>query len=136
MASPPWACDETLATLAGRKLNEDDLESNIARWTTPWNGQELMEHLQAAGVPAGVVLDCSDLYKDPQLSHRAHYSYLEHEEMGTYATDRSEFTLSLTPGYHHSPSPLLGRHNEHVFKEMLGLSDGEYRQLSDEGVLQ
>ncbi len=136
MGSPAWARDETLTTLAGRKANEDELEANIARWTTPWNGQELMEHLQAASVPAGVVLDCSDLYKDPQLSHRAHYSYLEHEEMRTYATDRSEFVLSLTPGYHHSPSPLLGRHNEQVLKEMIGLSDEEYRQLSDEGVLQ
>ena len=111
------------------------MEADIARWTMPWDARQLMEYLQEAGVPAGAVLDCSDLYQDPQLRHRAHYSYLEHEEMGVYATDRSEFVLSLTPGHHHSPSPLLGRHTEQVLREMIGVSEEEYRQLSEEGVL-
>ena len=55
--------------------------------------------------------------------------------MGVYATDRSEFVLSLTPGHHHSPSPLLGRHTEQVLREMIGLSEEEYRELSEQGVL-
>ena len=136
MGDPDWAAAEALTTLAGRKAQEEDLEANIARWTTPWDAGALMGHLQAAGVPAGAVLDCSDLYGDAQLAHRAHYQRLEHEEMGAYATDRSEFILSATPGDLHSPSPLLGRHTEQVLKEMIGLSDQEYQQLEADGLFQ
>ena len=100
------------------------------------NSGPLMHRLQAAGIPAGMVNDPRDLFEDPQLQHRQHFQWLDHPEIGPYATDRSEFSLSLTPGYLDMPAPLLGQHNEHFLREVVGLTEDEFRSLEDDGVLE
>ena len=91
-----WADDERWRTVVGRKDREDELDRLISGWTRGWDGAELMRSLQRTGVPAGMVNDCRDLFEDPQLNYRGHFQYLDHPEIGTYATDRSEFDLSRT----------------------------------------
>ena len=64
-----------------------------------------------------MVNDPRDLFDDPQLQHRRHFQWLDHPEIGPYATDRSEFDLSLTPGSLDTPAPLLGQHTEHFLRD-------------------
>jgi benzylsuccinate CoA-transferase BbsF subunit len=124
------------STLVGRKTVEEDLDKMIADWTVDQDPQELMRTLQDAGVPAGVVNDCRDLFQDPQLTHREHFKYLDHAEIGPYPSDQSEFDLSKTPGSLDTPAPLLGEHTEYALKELVGLSEDEYRSFEDDGVLE
>jgi benzylsuccinate CoA-transferase BbsF subunit len=128
--------DERFATFLGRKSHEDDLDRLIGEWTAVHEGRDLMGLLQAAGVPAGVVNDPRDLFDDPQLRHREHFQWLDHPEIGPYATDSSEMRLSLTPGGLETPAPLLGQHTEHVLRELIGLSEAEYRSLEEDGALE
>ena len=86
-----------------------------------------MHTLQAVGVGAGVVNDTRDLFQDAQLKHRGHFVFLEHPEMGVYATERSEMELSLTPGSLDRPAPLLGQHTHEALTEIIGLSEGALR---------
>ncbi len=127
---------ERFASLLGRKSHEDDLDRAIGERTGGWDRRELMEALQGAGVPAGVVSDPRDLFEDPQLRHRGHFTYLDHPEIGPYATDQTEAHLSRTPGKLDRAAPLLGEHTEQVLTEMMGLSPEEYRSLKDDGVLE
>ncbi|MCE2462610.1 MAG: CoA transferase [Dehalococcoidia bacterium] len=127
---------ERYFTLLGRKSDEDDLDGIIGAWTRGWDARELMDALQSAGVPAGMVNDSRDLFEDAQLTHREHFKYLDHPEIGPYASERSEFNLSRTPGSLDRPAPLIGEHTEYALKELFGLSDGEYRSLKDDGVLE
>ena len=128
--------EERYSTLPGRKSDEDDLDGIIGEWTRGWDAGELMEALQGAGVPAGMVNDSRDLFEDAQLTHREHFKYLDHPEIGPYASERSEFNLSRTPGSLDRPAPLIGEHTEYVLKDLFRLSDGEYRDLKDDGVLE
>ena len=127
---------ERFRSLLGRKSHEDDLDRAIGERTGGWDRRELMEALQGAGVPAGVVSDPRDLFEDPQLRYRGHFTYLEHPEIGPYATDQTEAHLSRTPGKLDQAAPLLGEHTEQVLTEMMGLSHEEYRSLKDDGVLE
>ena len=124
------------STLVGRKTVEEDLDKMIAEWTGDIDPQELMRTLQNAGVPAGVVNDCRDLFEDPQLTQREHFKFLDHAEIGPYPSDQSEFDLSKTPGSLDTPAPLLGEHTEYALKELVGLSEDEYRSFEDDGVLE
>ena len=124
------------STLVGRKTVEEDLDKMIAEWTGDKDPQELMRTLQNAGVPAGVVNDCRDLFEDPQLTQREHFKFLDHAEIGPYPSDQSEFDLSKTPGSLDTPAPLLGEHTEYALKELVGLSEDEYRSFEDDGVLE
>ena len=83
-----------------------------------------------------MVNDPRDLFEDPQLQHRQHFHWLDHPEIGPYATDRSEFDLSLTPGSLDTPAPLLGQHTQHFLRNIIGLSEEEYRSLEGDGVLE
>ena len=128
--------NDEFSTMLSRKANEDELDSLIALWTSQHERRELMRLLQDAGVPAGVINDPRDLFDDEQLRHRGHFQWLDHPEIGSYATDRSEFELSLTPGSLDTPAPLLGQHTEHFLREIIGLDDEEYRSLETDGVLE
>ncbi len=124
------------ATLLGRRANEDELDRLLAQWTSQHDQRYLMGRLNEARVPAGMVNDPRDLFDDPQLQHRRHFRWLDHPEIGPYATDCSEFELSLTPGSLDTPAPLLGQHTEHFLREVIGLSEEEYRSLETDGVLE
>lgn len=131
-----WAGEERFATFEARKNSEDDLDRLMAGWTSGWDSLELMHTLQAAGVAAGVVNDTRDLFSDAQLKHRGHFVYLDHPEMGVYATERSEMELSLTPGSLDRPAPLMGQHTHEALTQIVGLSEEEYRSLEEDGALE
>ena len=127
---------DSFSTLAGRKSMEDELDRMVAEWTKEQDASALMHTLQEAGVPAGVVNDCRDLFEDPQLSHRQHFTFLDHPEIGRYGSDRAEFNLSKSPGSLDTAAPLLGQHTEYALKELIGLTGQEYRSFEEDGVLE
>ena len=93
-----------------------------------------MHRCQQAGVPAGVVETCEDLFNDAQLSHRNHYVFLDHKEIGRHAYDANCFTLSESPPTY-KPAPLLGEHTDWVLSEILNLPEAEIEDLHRSGVL-
>jgi benzylsuccinate CoA-transferase BbsF subunit len=136
MGNPQWAHEERFATLQGRKENEDELDLLIEGWTALHSAEEVMETLQAAGVPAGVVQSARDvLENDPHLRARGYYVYQDHAEAGRTAYDGPGFRLSKTPGRLQSPAPMLGEHTAQVCTDVLGTDDEEMAQLVMESVL-
>jgi crotonobetainyl-CoA:carnitine CoA-transferase CaiB-like acyl-CoA transferase len=136
MGDPDWAQEERFATLHGRKENEDELDLLVGGWTALHSAEAVMETLQAAGVPAGVVQSAQDvLENDPHLLARGFYVYQEHTEAGRTAYDSPGFRLSKTPGRPLSPAPLLGEHTAQVCTDVLAMDDEEMAQLVMESVL-
>jgi benzylsuccinate CoA-transferase BbsF subunit len=133
--APPWTQDPRFATPQSRLAHVEALDDLVQTWTMRFTPEEVMQRLQEHGVPAGIVADCGDLHRDPQLQHRGFFVELHHLEMGPSPYDGLQFTLSKTPGALRSPAPCLGEHNEHVFKGLLGLSEEEYVQLIIEEVI-
>jgi crotonobetainyl-CoA:carnitine CoA-transferase CaiB-like acyl-CoA transferase len=95
-----------------------------------------MNVMQEAGVPAGVLQTGEDLMdNDPQLKARHFFSELEHPEVGKYrANSGAHFRLSKYE-YDLVRAPLMGEHNEYVFKSILGVSDDEYDRLVEDGTI-
>ncbi|OGP50974.1 MAG: hypothetical protein A2Y79_10125 [Deltaproteobacteria bacterium RBG_13_43_22] len=136
MGNPPWAEDEKFSSLKSRKSNEDEIDHRIAAWTISHDGEDLMNHLQKAGVPAGMVKNGRDIHEDPQLAHRRHLVPIEHQEMGKVNYDCPPFRLSLTPLRMEMPSPCLGEHTEMVCREFLKMRDEEFFELLAEDVFE
>jgi len=134
MGKPGWIRSNKFATLLSRKRNEDELERLIAEWSVNFDAYELMQKLQDAGVPAGVLQTGEDLHNDPQLKHRQYLHQLEHPEIGLHCYDGLPFKLSKTPSELKMPAPLLGQHTEYVCTKLLGMSDEEFVTLMAEGV--
>jgi benzylsuccinate CoA-transferase BbsF subunit len=123
-----------LATHAGRKAHEDELDDLVRKWSAEHDPIELAERLQNAGVAAYVAADGHDLLDDPQLAHRQHYVRLEHPEAGMRVFERHPFELRGTPATIER-APLLGEDNDWALAELLGMSEAEVAQAYVEGIL-
>ena len=91
-----------------------------------------MKTLQEAGVPAGLVADGRDFHEDPQLAFREHFKVLEHPGRGTLSYRSPAFRISgIEPEFRRAST--LGEHNEKVCRDLLGMSEAEYKGLVDAG---
>ena len=133
MGDPPWTRDPRFADTLRRFDNQDELDQFISRWTETLDKRVVMETLQKEGVPAAAVLDQAEVYRDPHLRERRFFQSVSHSETGTYEFPSIIAKFSRTPNAIRTPPPLLGEHNEYVYKEVLGVSDAEYRKLEDSG---
>jgi crotonobetainyl-CoA:carnitine CoA-transferase CaiB-like acyl-CoA transferase len=134
LGNPSWAEDEKFATLSGRLNHREELDRLVAAWTQQHTPEEVMARLQGNGVAAGVVQDARDLADDPQLRARDFFIELAHPEPGKTIADATPIKLSHTPArYHRAPAP--GQDNDHVYRRLLGLDEGEMAELRENGVI-
>lgn len=126
--------DPCYDALEARRARAAEIEAALRGWCLDWEPFELAEALAAAGVPAHPVLRPSDLYADPQLSHRGFFVALEHREMGSIPYDGLVTRFSATPA-RLAPAPCLGQHTEHVLRDLLGLGEAEIAACADAGAL-
>jgi len=135
IGDPPWTKEPRFATLKSRKENEDSLEELVSEWTKEHSTEEVMQIMQAAGVPAGSVETVEDLVKhDPQLKERPFMVLLKHPVMGVFNHPTPPYKLLKTEAQVRT-SPCLGEHTEYVCTQFLGMSHEEFAELSGQGVL-
>ena len=135
MERPELAGDMRFATLRDRKKNEIELDDIIGEWVSGFKAPDVMNKLQAASVPAGMVQKASEVLQDPHLAAREFYAYPDHSEAGKRAYDGPGFRLSETPHEIRGAAPLLGEHTWEICSEVLGMDSGEIGQLMAEQVL-
>ncbi len=129
------AADERFATLTARKANRDKLFAIIAAWTRQHEAASVMEQMQLAGVPAGVVQGGNDLAVDEQLEARGFVEIVEHPILGKMPM--AGMPMHFSAGHHEalkSPPP-LGTDNEYVITEILGHSAEDLKRWEEEEVV-
>jgi crotonobetainyl-CoA:carnitine CoA-transferase CaiB-like acyl-CoA transferase len=125
----------SLARLAAL-MREHPTEETVAAWTAGQDGFELMATLQAAGVPAGVAQDASDLVeRDPQLASRDFLVMADNPVLGAFAHQAEAYKLSRTPA-RITTAPGLGQHNEIICRDLAGLSTETYAELVAAGLFE
>ncbi|MCZ6872504.1 MAG: CoA transferase [bacterium] len=134
MGNPGWVREARLQTLSGRLQHVEALDRLLAEWTVQHTPEDVMHRLQEVNVAAGVVQNAQDLLEhDPQLRHRGHYHLLHHPVTGDTLYMGPAFTLSSTPAALR-PAPCLGQHNTEVYGKLLGMSDTDIAQYTEEQV--
>jgi crotonobetainyl-CoA:carnitine CoA-transferase CaiB-like acyl-CoA transferase len=131
-----WAEDSRFATAIARLENREALDAAIGAWTGGFDSGALEELLQGVGVPVHRVSTSADVFADPQLKHRAHIIDLEHPRLGPVPIETSRMRFSRTPAIATWPGPEIGQHNDHVLREILGMSDEEITELVTDEALE
>ena len=111
----------------------DMLEQRIAAWTVQHDRDQLAAALRDAGLDAAEVLDMADLSGDPQLEHRGHFHPMTHPVIGEQRYEALGFRLADLPPALTRPGPTLGRDNDEVYGEILGMSPERREQLAAAG---
>lgn len=131
-----WQDEARFATILGRKKNEAELDSLLSQWTIQQKAEDVVTMLQSEEIPAGLVENAQDVHEDPQLLQQGYFMSFDHPELGKYCCDGASFKLSLTPAQARFPAPILGQHNEYVYKGFLGMSEEEYVSLLISGAFE
>ena len=135
MGNPDWTQEEKFSSLSERKKNGAELDEFLGQWTVKHKAEELVNLLQEAGVPAGVVQNAEDLAGDPQLKARGYFVELEHPVLGNTISDASPIKFSDSTTAHWKAGPLLGEDNLYVFVELLGLKESDLSSYVKKGIV-
>jgi benzylsuccinate CoA-transferase BbsF subunit len=135
LGEPAWMRDPSFSGQLARFEHREALDAHMAAWTRLFTPEEAAARLQRAGVPAAPSANAADLYRDPQLRSRGFFVDLEHPIVGKRPVMRLPWVLEPGPNGRYSPAPLLGQHNDVVFREILGLPEGEIAALRARGVV-
>ena len=135
LGHPNWTREERFSTLSKRKKNEEEMNKLIEQWTVQHTPEEVVNLLQEAGVPTGVVQNAEDLALDPQLIAKDFFIHLEHPVLGDTLSDASPIKFEKEPKGTWKAAPLLGEDNRYVYMELLGLTEGELSSYIDKGII-
>lgn len=118
-----------------RFYNADHIDPIVKEWVENRTADEVINLLQKARVPCGVVNTIDQSLTDPQVKAREMIKFMDYPKLGKIPVPGIPIKLSLTPGSINTPSPKLGEHNEEVYGGLLGFSPEKLFKLNQEGVI-
>jgi len=128
LADPDFASGEK------RSKNRARLSAEIAMQTSRYSSLELVELLNAAGVPSGPIYSIDQVFADPQVEHVGMSVPMPHPTRKGVAVVNQAVALSRTPSAINRPTPALGEHTDQVLMD-LGYTADAIRDLRDRGVI-
>jgi crotonobetainyl-CoA:carnitine CoA-transferase CaiB-like acyl-CoA transferase len=116
--------------------DREALDEHVAAWTREREPREVMEILQAAGVPAGIVAHPAHHMGDPQLAHRGYPKLVVQPDYEALMLEGPPFLGDDLPEVIVEPAPMLGEHTREIASRLLGLAESEIEALVEAGVLE
>ena len=126
--------DERFITPKSRQANYKQVDAVIADWTHTRDKREVMRLFGEAGIPASAVFDTMELSLDPTLRQRGTFVTVDHPRRGAVTIPGPVIKLSGSE-VPVQAAPLLGADTEHVYRQLLDLSDEEIGRLRAENVI-
>ena len=117
-----------------RIANTEKLDEALTVWTCSREAENLMEHLQAAGIAAAVVRSATEVMACPHLEERAWFRRIEHPDVGEKRYAGHSWRIDGLAERSDLPPPRLGEHSRELLAERLGLSNAEIDDLFERGV--
>ena len=110
--------DPDFASGEKRSKNRKRLNAALSEFTKRYKSAELVERLNAAGVPSGPIYAIDQMFADPQVQHLGIAVPMEHPRRGQVGILNQAVALSRTPCVLDRPTPALGAHTEEVLCEL------------------
>ncbi len=132
---PDLSDDARSANGASRAANADFLQPIVEGWMADKARGEVVDMLNAAGVPAGPVYSARDVFSDAHFRQRKMLMEIDDPEVGPYIFARTTPHLSAAPEICADPAPNLGQHTRFILQELLAYSADEVDELITAGIV-
>jgi len=120
LGAPELAEAEAYKDNKGRVTHRAELVAKLCALTARLKREELLEKLEAAGIPAGPINDLQQVFTDSQVVHRGMRLELKSAmaEGGIIPGVRTPIVLDGEPMASERPSPRLGEHTAEILREI------------------
>lgn len=119
-----------------RAANREQLRAEVNAITRRFTTVDLVERLNAVGVPCGPINDVGQAFADPQVRHLRMTRTAHHPALGPLELLRTPIHLSAhpEPGDFHHAGPEPGQDSAEVLAEF-GYDDAAIQELRNEGAI-
>jgi len=117
-----------------RRQNADYINAQVTSFTSRFLKEDLAELMQRNGIPGLPVNSPADFMKDPHIQARKFFNPVTHPVLGTFQQPGNCFMVDgqrIGP----APAPLVGQHNDELYRGDLGMSAHDLTTLAAEGVI-
>ena len=118
-----------------RRRHRDMLNDALQELLLSKTSDEWLHLLREEGIPSAPVATVDRVFEDPQVKARNMVTHIDHPVYGKVATMDNPLRMSGLPEGGLRPAPLLGEDTDRILGELLGLKDGEIRELKSRGVI-
>lgn len=126
--------DPRFARGADRRRHREEMTVELERRLVERDMADWQERLNAAGVPAGPILNVEQCFADPQVQTLPVVRPVQHPTLGTVNLVGHGVNLERTPPSMRSAAPMRGEHTDAILQE-LGYSEAEIATLRRDGVV-
>ena len=126
--------DERFASPAGRVANAQIRKEITGEEIAKWNSTEILERLQAEGVPSAPLLDRMELLDNEQILANESIQRINIDGFGEVRQARPAARFSKTPTKLSRPAPKLGEHTHEVLSD-IGINETERKNLLDKKII-
>jgi crotonobetainyl-CoA:carnitine CoA-transferase CaiB-like acyl-CoA transferase len=121
-----------------RIANNSQVDDVVSAWTQMLSVADIIARLNGREIPCSPIRDIEALVAWPHLRAREMITELVHPRIvapnGPLAA-AFPLKFSRTPTTYESAAPLCRQHNDEIYRDLLGMSEGELRALAAEGVI-
>jgi len=136
IGKPEWANDPRFATRVARLENKSILVPMIENHLLTANGDQWLEKIHKAGVPAGPINTVDRVLSDPQVLAREMVVEIDGPERDKkIKTIGNPLKMEKTPAKTFTRPPQLGEHTREVLSTILGYSPAKIEALLQKGAI-
>ena len=129
--------DPAYSTVEARSVHREKLCAILAEKTRALPSSELIEKLNAAGVPCGPVYSIGEAMQDAQMKSLGMNVPVDHPRLGAFDVLAQPLSLEGSGGRPaaRSAAPDLGEHTDEILSQLLGYEKAAIESLRSRGVI-
>ncbi|TAM82921.1 MAG: CoA transferase [Candidimonas sp.] len=135
MGKPELVDDPRFVNNATRCEYDTALDAILASWFSENHSGDIMALFERVGVVAGPVYDIKDIFDDPHYQARQNIVSVPDEDFGSVRMQGVTPRFAGTPGRVRHAGRGIGADNREVYRDVLGLSESEFRSLGANGII-
>ncbi len=128
--------DDQYATNQARVTNREQLTALIQPEMLKNTSDYWLTELEKSKIPCGAINDIEQVFEHEQVKHRQMNITLEHNAAEQVKLVANPINFSTTKISYEKPPPMLGQHSAQVLNDWLNVSESDYQELLQKGLVE